>query len=186
MRQESTCPFNELLSIFVDDASGESDLAETDVFVHLLGVLCVKRTPAATHLEQKDSERPPIYHLRVPVFVQEHFGGQVFGRSTERVRQFVRAQVRFRKPKVAEGDVACSVKQDILGFQIPEEKCQGDAGGSKRRRKVSPVDNVVLVEVFEGQDQLGDVKPRPLLTESGLLLQVPEKFATALKVSHKV
>jgi len=55
-KRGSTCPFHKLFPIFVDDAPGESDLAETDVLVHLLCVLCVERAPAATHLEQKDTE----------------------------------------------------------------------------------------------------------------------------------
>ena len=67
--QKSTYPFHKLFSIFVDNTSGESDLAKADVLVHLLCVLCVERTPAATHLEQKDTERPPVHHLRVSVFV---------------------------------------------------------------------------------------------------------------------
>ena len=66
---QPTHPLDKLLPIFVDNTSRESDLAEADILVHLLGVFCVKRTPAATHLEQKDTERPPIYHFRVSVFV---------------------------------------------------------------------------------------------------------------------
>ena len=55
-KRNSAYPFHKLLPIFVDNASGESDLPKADVLVHLLCVFCVERTPAATHLEQKYTE----------------------------------------------------------------------------------------------------------------------------------
>jgi hypothetical protein len=45
------------------------DLAEANVLVHLLRVLCIERGPAAAHLEEKDAERPEVDQLRVAVVV---------------------------------------------------------------------------------------------------------------------
>jgi len=48
-----TYPFDELFAIFADYAFGEANLPEADIFVHLLGVLRIERTPTATHLKQQ-------------------------------------------------------------------------------------------------------------------------------------
>lgn len=49
----------------------------------------------------------------------------------------------------------------------------------------SPVHNVILVQVLQREDQLGNVKPRPGLGKPAFLLQVPEQFPSALVVCDK-
>ena len=52
------------------------------------------------------------------MFIQKYFRRQVLGRSTESVRQFVRAQIRFGKTEVTQRDVTCGIEQDVLWFQV--------------------------------------------------------------------
>ena len=46
----------------------------------------------------------------------------------------------------------------------------------------SPVHNIVFVQMFEREDQLGNVEPGSGLGESTLLLQVPEQFSSTLVI----
>lgn len=52
------------------------------------------------------------------MLIQKYFGRQVLSRTTKRVRQFVRAQVRFGETKVTERYVTRSIEQDVLRFQV--------------------------------------------------------------------
>ena len=61
-------------------------------------------------------------------------------------------------------------------------RCRGERAGVSD----APVDDVVFVQVLQRQDKLRDVKPRPLLREPGLALQVPEQFAAALEIGDEV
>lgn len=56
----SAYPFDELLPVFVDNTSRETNLAETNVLVHLLSVFSIEWAPSAAHLEKQDTERPKI------------------------------------------------------------------------------------------------------------------------------
>jgi hypothetical protein len=40
--------------------------------------------------------------------------------------------------------------------------------------------------MLQREDELGNIKPGPLLAESRLLLQMPEQFSSALEISHEV
>jgi hypothetical protein len=64
-----THSFDELLSVVPDNASREPDLAEADVFVHLLYVFGIEWTPSATHLEQQHTKGPEINQFRIAVVV---------------------------------------------------------------------------------------------------------------------
>ena len=46
----------------------------------------------------------------------------------------------------------------------------------------SPVHNIVFVQMFEREDQLGNVEPGSGLGKSTLLLQVPEQFSSTLVI----
>lgn len=48
-----THSFDELLAVIADDSAREFDLAEADIFVHLLCVFSIERTPPAAHLEKQ-------------------------------------------------------------------------------------------------------------------------------------
>ena len=51
-----THPLHELLPVFVDNASRKTDLPETDVLVHLLGVLSIEGAPSTAHLKQQNAQ----------------------------------------------------------------------------------------------------------------------------------
>lgn len=44
-------PFDKLFSVIIDDTLRKADLAKTNVLIHLLGILGIKRAPSTTHLE---------------------------------------------------------------------------------------------------------------------------------------
>lgn len=88
-----THPLDELLPVLTDDAPRELDPSKTDVLVHLLHVLVIKRTPAATHLEQQHAQTPKVHRFRVPLVIEEDFRSEVLGRAAERVRQLVSLEV---------------------------------------------------------------------------------------------
>ena len=159
--------FDEVAALGAEGVTGEADLAEGDVLVHLLRLLGVEGTPTATHLEDQDAERPKIHHLGVAVLVQEDLGGQVLGRAAEGVGRVVLGQVRLGETEVAEGDMAVGIQQDILRFEIS-------------------IDDVVLMQVLQRQDQLGDVEFGPMLVEVTVLLEVPEELPTRHEVRNEV
>lgn len=49
-----------------------------------------------------------------------------------------------------------------------------------------PVDDIVLVEVFEGEGEFCDVETSALLGEAGLALEMPKELTSTLKVSDKI
>ena len=49
-------PLDKLLAIVPDDTSGEPDLAETDILVHLLYVFGVEWRPSTAHLKEQNSK----------------------------------------------------------------------------------------------------------------------------------
>lgn len=77
------------------------------------------------------------------------------------------------------------VKQDVLGFQIPNIN-------QYRFHLITlagvdvPVDDVETVEMFQSHQQFRGVKSRPSLVESTLALQVMEKFSTIDKRQDQV
>lgn len=115
-------PFDELLAIIVDDAFREPNLAKANVLVHLLSVFSIERTPTAAHLEQKYTQAPEVYKFGVSMFVEKYFRCQIFSRTTKRICEFVRPQVRFRQAEVAQGNVACGIEENILRFEIPRPR----------------------------------------------------------------
>jgi hypothetical protein len=49
-----------------------------------------------------------------------------------------------------------------------------------------PVDNIVFVKVLECENQFGDIESSSILTESSLLLQMPEKLSSAFIVGDEI
>lgn len=76
-QEQATHPLDKLLAVLANDATGEANLAKTDILVHLLGVLCVKRTPSTAHFKQEDAETPKVDELRVAVVIEEDLGREV-------------------------------------------------------------------------------------------------------------
>lgn len=117
-----THPLHELFPILINDTLREPNLAKADILIHLLRVFCVKRTPTAAHLEEQHPKGPEVDELRVAMFVEEDFRGEVLRRPTERVRELVRPEIGFRQPEITERDVARRVQKDVLWFQVPVQR----------------------------------------------------------------
>jgi len=49
-----------------------------------------------------------------------------------------------------------------------------------------PVDDIVLVEVFEGEGEFCDVETSALLGEAGLALEMPKELTSTLKIRDKI
>ena len=94
------------------------------------------------------------------------------GRSRSRARRLticpvLVSHVEFAEAKVAEGDVARVVEEDILGLEIA-------------------VDDVEAVQTFESAKELGGVEARTVNVEALILLQMVKEFAAVDKCKHKV
>ena len=81
----------------------------------------------------------------------------------------------------------CRVEEDVLGLEVTVD----DAGGSAIQRGDSraqdlPVDNIILVQMLKGENNLGRVEPSSILGESSLLLQVMEELSSALVVHDEI
>jgi hypothetical protein len=87
--------------------------------------------------------------------------------------------------------VASSVQQDVFRFQVTtDDECGRTSqpfsqSTTKSWYPHSPVHNVILVQVLECEDELGNIKPRPGLGKSAFLLQVPEQLSSALVIRDK-
>jgi hypothetical protein len=79
--------------------------------------------------------------------------------------------------------MSSGIEEDILRLEIAADD---QHWSTPRTGRDSPVHNVVLVEMFQRENQFGDVEPRPILAESSFLLEVPEKLSPALVVGNKV
>jgi hypothetical protein len=133
--------------------------------------------------------------LAVSFLVKQDFRGKVsdissvltqlpndsLGSSAEGVGQLIIGQIGLGQSKVTERYMSCSIQQDVLGLQVTIPLV-GPVGVSQN----SPVDNVVLVQMLQSQDKLGNIEPRSVFAEPTLLLQMPEKFSSALVIGHKV
>src|SRR4051794_32956606 len=75
--------FDKVSSLGCQSVPRESNLAESDVLVHLLGIICVEWTPATAHLEHQYTQGPEIYHFCVSLLVQENFRSKILGSTTE-------------------------------------------------------------------------------------------------------
>lgn len=109
-----TYPLDKLLSVFIDDTSGELDLPEANVLIHLLRVLRVERAPATAHFEKEHPEAPEVHQFGVPMFIEEYFWRQVFSGATKRVGELIGTKIGFRQAEVTQCDVPCSVQEDVL------------------------------------------------------------------------
>jgi len=158
---------DKLLAVVTDGTARKLDFAKADVPIHLLCILCVEGRPATTHFEKQNPEGPEVDEFRVARFVEQHFGSQVFGGSAKGVGKLTGAQVRFAETEITQGDVASGIEQNVFGLEIA-------------------VDDIVLVQMFEGEDEFGNVESSAFLGEATLALQVPEELASGLVVGDKV
>jgi len=59
------------------------------------------------------------------------------------------------------------VEEDVFRFEIP-------------------IDDVEFVQVFESEDEFGDVKLGTILSEPGFSLEMPKELATALEIGDEI
>ena len=55
------------------------------------------------------------------MLVKEDFWCEVLGGAAKGGGEFVGAQIGFREPKIAEGDVACCVEEDVFGLEVTRD-----------------------------------------------------------------
>ena len=56
------------------------------------------------------------------MLVEEDLGGEVLGGAAKGGGELVGSQVGFGEAKVAEGDVACRIEEDVFGFEIARKE----------------------------------------------------------------
>ena len=75
---------------------------------------------ADKHLIDQDTQQVPVNAARV-ARAPEHLRGKVGDRSTERLRDVLRANSSLRQAEISEHRVAVSVKYDVVRLQISED-----------------------------------------------------------------
>jgi hypothetical protein len=127
---------------------------------------------ARQELVNQDSQRPPI-HGRGVALVLNHLGGEILGGAAERIRldgvAGIAVPEALGEAKVDELDVAFGVEQKVLGLHV----AVGDAA-------------LLLVQVFQDQDDLGGIEARCVLVEAAHLAQVSEELAAGYIVEEDV
>ena len=118
------------------------------------------------HLVCEHTKTPPIDSEAVTVSL-DHFRGQVLGSSTESVGHAILRLFDLTQAKISHLDVTLRVEKYVFRLQIS-------------------IDDTVLVEVLEGEDDLGGIEPSSVFTESNLVAQMEEEFSTIEEVCDEV
>lgn len=152
---------------FVFDWVGPSQWGLLDELVHLVLVLVIKGRNAYYHFVDQDAQGPPVQGV-VVARADDHLRRNVLGRAAERVGlRSVIDLVDLGQAEVGEEDVAIKAQQNVLGLEVP-------------------VIYIGLVEVAEGESDLGGIELHPLLAKAPLLRQVLEQLAALHELHHEV
>mmetsp|Transcript_15838 Transcript_15838/g.42605 ORF Transcript_15838/g.42605 Transcript_15838/m.42605 type:complete len:336 (-) Transcript_15838:99-1106(-) len=149
-------------------------LEALDASCHVLIAHANEREISGHHLAEEEPKRPPVHALAV-VLLQEHLGrgeghGADHGVHAPPLALFPGVLVLgvelLGKPEVGKLEVAVVCDEDVLGLEVA-------------------VHEVVVVDVLDGEGNLGDVDLRPRLGE-GLALEVGVEVAAAHELEDKV
>jgi len=88
--KKKTHSLDKRFSLFTNDTLWKSNFPKTDVFIHHLYVLRIKRTPSTTHFEKQDAQTPKIDNLAIASLIEQDFGSQVLCGTTKRLGELVR------------------------------------------------------------------------------------------------
>jgi len=136
-------------------------LARLDLLEHLLAVLVELWWQPVQHLLQQHAQQLPVHALAVARLVQ-HFGRQL--RHTAAEGRLARVVLDFllAEPEVRQLGMALLVQHHIVRLEVA-------------------LDDVVLVQVLDGQQDLGDLElGRVLVKLLELVLDLPQVAARAL------
>jgi len=183
VRKWTTHALDKLFPLVTYHPLGKPNLPKAYILVHLLRIFCVKRAPTTTHLKEQYTQTPKVDNLGVAVLVEEDLWREVLCCAAKGSGEFVGAQIGFGESKVAEGEVACCVEEDIFGFEVTREEVKSCLGTKKDNR---PIDNVILVQMLQGQYELCNIKLGPFLSKPRFSLQVPEQFAATLEIGDQI
>ena len=114
------------------------------------------------------------------MFIKKNLWCQVFCRSTESISGVILRKIGLRKSEVAQSNVTVVVKKDILRFQITG---RGSITDVKPCCKLtdSPIHNIVVMKMLQGQEELSGVESASLLIEALLLLKMMEQLSAIHK-----
>jgi len=96
---------------------GPPDRRMLDQVVHLVLIGVVEGRDPDNHLVDQDSEGPPIKSFVVSR-ADDHFRGEVLGRTAEGVRLLPVLLHDLCQPEVSQHDVAVVVEQDVFRLQV--------------------------------------------------------------------
>jgi len=120
---------------------------------------------ARHHFIREHPQGPPIDRTAVGLLGQ-HLRRHVLGRATHGQGAPIRLpDAALRQPKVPQAHVAVGIQENVLGFQIPK-------------------DDVVPVQILQGQDQFGGVKARGRLAETPTPGQMEEELSPSTVLQH--
>ncbi len=118
---------------------GEAHRLHQDELEHGLVVVVVEGEAAGHHLVHDDADAPPVDGAPV-VHVLQHLRGQVLRGAAEGLGGAAEVDVLLAQAEVGDLDVAVLVQEEVLQLEVA-------------------VDDAKLVQVVDGADDLGAVKP---------------------------
>jgi len=128
-----------------------------DLVEQLVAVLAIERRKASDHFKYNGAQAPPVDWFAMS-FLENNFGGEVLRGSADGHCVIV-LHFHLRKSEVSESQVACLIDQDVLRFE------------TALLNGVLSVDDVLIMQVLQGQHNLCSVKLSLLLRKLGLLGQ---------------
>ncbi len=138
-----------------------------DAFVDLLFIARVEGRVADKELIVESPKTIEIDHAAMSARRTEHLRGDVLRRATERVAAVMRPKVIAREAEVGELDMAIEVEENVLRLEVA-------------------IDDVLRVEVLDGQDDLYEVELSYSLRETGLFQKMEEELTAWTEIKHEV
>lgn len=126
----------------------------------MIDLLRIARVVGGKACQQLEQERPEavVVDLIVVALLEEHLRSHVFRRTAEGKGQEIVCHVGSGEPEVCELDVAIGVYEDVLGLYVS-------------------VDDLVLVEVVDGEANLAEVELGLVLGHALDFLELLEEFS---------
>jgi len=135
----------------------EVDLAGKNLLVDSHRLVIAERWLSDNHLINKDSQGPPVDRLAVTL-VEQHLGGDILGSAAKRVGTATGLD-DLGETKIGQLAVSVVAQEKILGLQIA-------------------VNDVLVVDVLEGEGDLEGVELGLLIGELAVLTKMSEQLTT--------
>ena len=140
-------------------------LAILDILVEFVPVFAIEGRKANEHFVDDGSKGPPIGGFAMALTLQ-NFRRQILCSSTETFSVLHSLNILFGKAEVGELDVAVNSYEDVFRLEVT-------------------IENVHLVEVLKGKENVSRVEPSGILLESTDLAEVKKELSARTVLQTK-